>query len=80
MKSPPTTVSTGPVGVGPDGLVNDGELIAELGRRAGHVHRPQHLFPEPSPHRQERVVGNVSRVVLGSRLDLGAGQVTGDLA
>ncbi len=70
----------GTVGVGADRFVNNAKLVAELGRSSGHVHRPEHLFPKPSPDRQQWVIRDVSGFIFRAILQLGAVQVPGNFA
>ena len=52
------------IGIGAAGFVNDAQLGAHLGGRAGRVHGVQHALPEAAPHGQQREVREVGEVVL----------------
>ena len=61
-----------------DGIVDDAELGAELAGGAGAVDRAQRVLPEAPAHRQQRVVVDQNRLILGARADPAAGQVAAD--
>ena len=38
------------------GPVNHGELVAQLAIGPGGIKHPQRMFPEATPHRQDRII------------------------
>jgi hypothetical protein len=79
-KSPATTWPNGLIGGRQNGFMDDAQLAAQLRDRTRGVDGAQDLFPEAPPNGQDRIVGSHHGFVVGDVFELGASQVSGNLA